>query len=202
MAALVAKNPGFRASKDFVAEDGERLALIEFEGAEELRLWREEPDHQRAQAEGRERWYSGYQLQVCAVLRESRFDGAAVARHDADPATLRDIARRWLACFARQDVDTLVGLYAEDAVHTSPKIRALHPDTGGMLRGKAALRAWWADAFVRLPKLSYELTGLTADSERVFLEYVRHVPGEADMTVAEVLEVRDGLIIKSRVFHG
>jgi hypothetical protein len=36
----------------------------------------------------------------------------------------------------------------------------------------------------------------------VFMEYVRHVDGEPDMPVAEVLEVRDGMIVASRVFHG
>jgi ketosteroid isomerase-like protein len=117
---------------------------------------------------------------------------------------LHDLARRWLACFERADVDALVALYAEDARHTSPKIRALHPETGGFLVGKAALRAWWADAFRRLPGLRYQERTLTAEGARVFMEYVRHAPGEPDMPVAEVLEIdpATGLIVASRVFHG
>jgi hypothetical protein len=87
-------------------------------------------------------------------------------------------------------------------VHTSPKIRVRHPETGGALRGKPAMRAWWGDAFARLPSMRYEPTSITADRERVFMEYVRHVDGEPDLPVAEVLEVRDGLIVASRVFHG
>jgi ketosteroid isomerase-like protein len=122
--------------------------------------------------------------------------------HDPTPAALRAIAERWLDCFARKDLDALLALYADDAVHTSPKIRVRHPDTGGLLRGKPALRAWWADAFVRLPELRYVASALTADTERVVMEYMRHAPGEADMPIAEVLEVRDGLIFSSRVFHG
>ena len=34
------------------------------------------------------------------------------------------------------------------------------------------------------------------------MEYIRHVEGEDDMIVGELLEVRDGLIIASRVYHG
>ena len=40
------------------------------------------------------------------------------------------IGRAWLDAFNAHDVDALVALYADDATHTSPKIRALHPTTG------------------------------------------------------------------------
>lgn len=112
------------------------------------------------------------------------------------------LARRWLDAFNRHDVAALVELYADDCTHTSPKIRALHPDTGGRLVGKPALRAWWEDANRRLPGLRYEATALTANDERVVLEYLRHAPGEAPMPVAEAFDVRDGRIVASRVFHG
>jgi hypothetical protein len=118
------------------------------------------------------------------------------------PADLIAIARKWLGCFDTHDLDTLVGLYALDARHTSPKLRVQRPETGGYLVGREALRGWWREAFTRLPQLRYEEKTLTADGDRVFMEYLRHVPGEADLPVAEVLEVRDGLIIASRVYHG
>ena len=115
---------------------------------------------------------------------------------------LRAIAERWLACFERRDLDSLLALYADDATHTSPKIRVRHPETGGVLRGKAAMRAWWADAFARLPTMRYVPTAITADDRRVYMEYVRHVDGEPDLPVAEVLDVSGGKIVASRVFHG
>ena len=34
------------------------------------------------------------------------------------------------------------------------------------------------------------------------MEYIRQVEDEEDMLVAEVLEIRDGEIIFSRVYHG
>lgn len=66
--------PGFLSSKDFVAEDGERLAIVEFDSPENLAAWRNHPEHQRAQASGRERWYSEYHIQICEVLRSSDYD--------------------------------------------------------------------------------------------------------------------------------
>jgi limonene-1,2-epoxide hydrolase len=113
-----------------------------------------------------------------------------------------EVARAWLDAFNRYDVDALVGLYADDATHTSPKIRSLHPDTGGKLAGKAQLAQWWRDCNARLPGLRYEPTALTADDARVLVEYVRHAPNQAPMPVAEVFEVRSGKIVASRVYHG
>lgn len=112
------------------------------------------------------------------------------------------VARRWLQRFNARDLDGLLELYAEDAVHVSPKLRDRQPETRGEIRGKAALFAWWRDAMDRLPGLRYDEQYLTAMGERVFMEYLRRVPGEPDLLVAEVLVVRGGLIRESRVFHG
>lgn len=120
----------------------------------------------------------------------------------AAPDELVRLARRWLAAFNARDLDALLLLYAEDAVHISPKLRAAQPHTGGQIQGRAALRAWWADSFARLPGLRYEEVALTAQGQMVWMEYRRLLPGQPELLVAEVLEVRDGLIRCSRVFHG
>ena len=120
-----------------------------------------------------------------------------------DPAAANArLGKTWLKTFNAHDVAKLVSLYADDCAHTSPKIRTLYPQTGGKLLGKAALTEWWADAIRRLPSLQYEELSVTADSKRVFLEYLRHVDGEASYPVAEVFDVVRGQIKSSRVYHG
>lgn len=116
----------------------------------------------------------------------------------ADPG---DVARRWLAAFNAGDVEALIALYAEDAVHESPKVRKAVPGSDGRLVGKAAMRDWWQDAFNRLPGMAYELTALTSDSSRAVIEYLRKAPGEEPFAVAEAFEVRDGKIVHSIVYH-
>jgi ketosteroid isomerase-like protein len=115
---------------------------------------------------------------------------------------LAQLGRDWLAAFNDKDLERLVGLYADDCTHTSPKLRVQRPESGGKLHGKAALHAWWEDAFRRLPGLRYESLTITANEQRVFLEYLRHAPGEASYPVAEVFEVTAGKIAASRVYHG
>ncbi|MBS1779222.1 MAG: nuclear transport factor 2 family protein [Bacteroidetes bacterium] len=112
------------------------------------------------------------------------------------------IAENWFAAFNKHDLDALLQLYSDNAAHYSPKLKVRQPETNGLIKGKEALRDWWQDAFDRLPGLHYQVNSLTANTERVFMEYTRQVPGEEDMTIAEVLEIKDGLIQFSRVYHG
>ena len=111
------------------------------------------------------------------------------------------IATKWFEAFNEQDLEKLLTLYHDEAKHFSPKLKMRHPETNGLVMGKPALRAWWQDAFDRLPTLKYTPTSLTANDDRVFMEYVRRVDNEPDMLVAEVLEVKNGFIVASRVYH-
>ncbi|MEI7508665.1 MAG: nuclear transport factor 2 family protein [Flavobacterium sp.] len=112
------------------------------------------------------------------------------------------ITHAWFEAFNAHNLEKLLSLYDEDAEHYSPKLKIRHPETNGLVTGKNALRTWWQDAFDRLPTLNYKVTSLTANSDRVFMEYIRTVENENDMLVAEVLEIKEGLIVASRVYHG
>jgi ketosteroid isomerase-like protein len=113
-----------------------------------------------------------------------------------------EISKQWFAAFNEHNLENLLSLYHVNAEHYSPKLKIRLPETNGLVRGKDALREWWQDAFDRLPTLNYTYTTLTANNDRVFMEYLRKVSGEPDMLVAEVLEIKDGLIVASRVYHG
>ena len=112
------------------------------------------------------------------------------------------IAIKWFDAFNNKKLDNLLDLYDENAEHFSPKLKIHQPETEGLVKGRTAMGAWWQDAFDRLPTLHYKVKSLTANDNRVFMEYVRTVAGEDDMLVAEVLEVREGKIVASRVYHG
>lgn len=112
------------------------------------------------------------------------------------------IAAEWFAAFNAHDLERLLALYDDNAQHYSPKLKLRHPATKGLMKGKAALRDWWREAFDRLPGLHYVVQRLTADDQQVFMEYLRQVPGEEDLPVGEVLELRNSKIVFSRVYHG
>ncbi len=115
--------------------------------------------------------------------------------------SIRAVADKWFEAFNEHDLEKLLSLYDENAVHFSPKLKVRQPETGGYIKGKAALRAWWKDSFDRLPSLSYQPTSFIAEGGSIFMEYIRKVDGEPDMVVGEVLKEAGGKIVNSRVYH-
>jgi heme-degrading monooxygenase HmoA len=78
MHAIVSTMPGFVSVKLFTAEDGEALALAEFESLESLQAWKEYPEHVVAQQRGRDEFFAAYHVQVCSVIREGNFKAPTV----------------------------------------------------------------------------------------------------------------------------
>lgn len=73
MYEIASSMPGYISYKDFAAEDGESVAIVEFESLETLAAWREHPEHQAAQQRGRDEFFAEYHIQVCTPVRDSRF---------------------------------------------------------------------------------------------------------------------------------
>lgn len=74
MEELAVTMPGYLAHKEFAAEDGERVTIVEFENEDAIRNWRMHPEHVEAQRKGRSKFYSEFRLTVCEVLREQKFE--------------------------------------------------------------------------------------------------------------------------------
>ena len=74
---LAEQTPGFLGHKMFVAEDGERVTLVEFDSLEAQRAWSLSTEHKAAAIAGRRGFYSEYRIQICTVNRDSRFVAGA-----------------------------------------------------------------------------------------------------------------------------
>jgi heme-degrading monooxygenase HmoA len=73
MRDIVTKMPGYISHKVYIAEDGERCTVVEFDTEEHQRAWSTHPEHVQAKGKGRSSFYSEYNLQVCSLLRQSTF---------------------------------------------------------------------------------------------------------------------------------
>jgi len=78
ISALARTMPGYVSHKGFVAEDGERVTIVEFASEETHRAWATHAEHMEAKKKGRASFYTEYRVQVCRLLRESSFPTRAV----------------------------------------------------------------------------------------------------------------------------
>jgi heme-degrading monooxygenase HmoA len=69
MGELARTIPGYVSHKGFVAEDGERVTIVEFETEEALKEWGRDPEHGQAKRRGIESFFSEYKFQICSVIR-------------------------------------------------------------------------------------------------------------------------------------
>jgi heme-degrading monooxygenase HmoA len=81
MVEIATKMPGYMSHKVFSHEDGERVNIIEFADEASQRAWATEARHLEAKKRGRAAFYAEYKLQVCNVIRESKFTDDAVFAH-------------------------------------------------------------------------------------------------------------------------
>jgi heme-degrading monooxygenase HmoA len=84
MGLLAIAVPGYLSHKVFVAQDGERLTLVEYASEDVVREWSRDPEHIKAKKLGRQRFYSKYKVQVCSVVRQH---GSNVSERDTSQAT-------------------------------------------------------------------------------------------------------------------
>jgi len=77
MSELARTVPGYVAHKGFVAEDGERVTIVEFETEEALNQWRHHPEHAVAKRHGVASFFSDYKVQICNVIRDRAWTAKA-----------------------------------------------------------------------------------------------------------------------------
>lgn len=73
MTELARDMPGYISHKAYVADDGERLTLFEWESATTLQAWATHPEHTAVKKLGRQKFYTEYHAQVCELVRELKF---------------------------------------------------------------------------------------------------------------------------------
>ncbi|MXO65413.1 antibiotic biosynthesis monooxygenase family protein [Altericroceibacterium endophyticum] len=76
MEALARQQPGFRSFKAYLSDDGEVVALSEWDDEASARAWGAHADHRIVQRHGRQSYYQSYTLFACADPRIHDF------RHD------------------------------------------------------------------------------------------------------------------------
>jgi len=75
MAEMAAQQSGYRAFKSYTADDGEVVAISEWDDEASARAWGRLAEHRAVQHKGRTDYYADYTLFACENPRVHRFNG-------------------------------------------------------------------------------------------------------------------------------
>ena len=114
---------------------------------------------------------------------------------DAMTIDATTFADEWVRAWNAHDVEAVLAHFHDDVEFTSPVAARLLPDTGGVVRGKPALRDYWVHALGLLPDLHFEVIGVYRGESVLVINY-RNQRGQL---VNEVLRFDGDLV---REGHG
>lgn len=86
----------------------------------------------------------------------------------------RHFANEWIAAWNAHDLERILAHYTDDFEMASPVIMQLMHEPSGLLRGKAAIRDYWAQALALRPDLHFELVQAFAGAQSVVISYRGH----------------------------
>jgi hypothetical protein len=105
----------------------------------------------------------------------------------------------WVADWNRHDLDAVMARLSDDIAFSSPLIPQVVGEPSGVLRGKPAVRAYWARALELLPDLHFDLLGITVGHDAVAVRYVNERGRES----TELLLLDDrGLVVRGAGTYG
>jgi hypothetical protein len=86
----------------------------------------------------------------------------------------KTLGTRWLESWNAHDLEAIVAQYADNAAVVSPVAVKLLNEATGEVRGKAAVRAYFAKCLEAYPYLNFQMISAFAGVSSVGLYYVNH----------------------------
>lgn len=88
-----------------------------------------------------------------------------------DKVFAEHFATDWIASWNAHDLERILSHYADDFEMSSPVIVQIAGEPSGILRGKAAVSAYWEKALGLIPDLQFELLSVLAGINSITLYY-------------------------------
>jgi hypothetical protein len=109
----------------------------------------------------------------------------------------------WARAFAERDLDGALALYCPDATLESPLVNNLLGTEEGVVSGRENLRRFFKIIFDSTPSLKKRhRTNFFTDGRVMSWEYPRITPTGEQPEMTEVMELKDGLILRHRIYWG
>ena len=108
-------------------------------------------------------------------------------------------ARAWVAAWNSHDLARVLEHYTDDVEMSSPFIERIAGEGRGVLKGKAAVGAYWARALERFPDLHFRLLGVHVGVGSLVIRY----SSVGGITACETLEfTKEGKVHRASAHYG
>lgn len=108
-------------------------------------------------------------------------------------------AEEWINAWNSHNMERILSHYTDDFTMESPKALQFVPETGGVLKGKEAIAAYWAIGLERIPDLFFELHDALTSINGITLYYTNRATGKK---TAEVLFLNEaGKVYRAYAFY-
>jgi hypothetical protein len=106
-------------------------------------------------------------------------------------------AKAWETAWNAHDLEAVLALFADDVVFTSPLAKSLTGHSDGIVRGRAALRAYWAAGLAKFPDLHFDVTSVSEGVDLLVIGF----RNERGADRLEILKFADGLVVEGHGTH-
>ncbi len=114
-----------------------------------------------------------------------------------------DVFEAWNRTWKENDLDGFLALYDDDVILESPLFPYLLKTERGVIKGKKALKEVIEIAAKRKPAYrNFYVSNYFTDGKTIMWEYPRDTPEGDQMDFLEVMEIKNSLIIRHRIYWG
>ncbi len=105
----------------------------------------------------------------------------------------------WIAAWNSHNLDNILCHYTDDFSLETPMALKIVPESGGILKGKEAIRAYWAKGLELIPELFFEVYEVLIGINGLTIYYINRA---TEKKSAEVFFFNDaGKVTKSFVYY-
>ena len=116
-----------------------------------------------------------------------------------DRSWAEELARDWIEGWNARDLERILAHYADGFEMTSPLIVQRFAITNGKLKGKDAVRKYWAQGLTRTPELRFKLINVVVGVNALAIIYESHTLAR---TVIEYIQLNEqGLGVRAEALH-
>ncbi|MGH2835655.1 MAG: nuclear transport factor 2 family protein [Solirubrobacteraceae bacterium] len=112
-----------------------------------------------------------------------------------EAARAHEFVGDWVDAWNRHDIDAVLAHFVDEVTFTSPAAARIVEGSDGVIRGKAALRAYWSEGIRLIPDLHFEVLGVYVGIDTLTISYRNQSGG----LVNEVLRFDGRLVVEG---HG